>query len=128
MTLPTLHTTHTLRVWVEGEMRVFEVEDGANLRRTLLANGISPYTDITQNLNCNGRGICATCGVHFDQGEPEPIHWHDKLAARFGYPRLTCQIRVDRDMTIRILADKVIWGAREPERRYPPESSTKESA
>lgn len=110
--------THTLRVLIDDETRVIEAEAGTNLRRILLANGISPYTDITSSLNCNGRGICATCGVHFEQGEPDPVHWHDKLAARFGYPRLTCQIMIDRDMTIRILTDKVVWGARDSERRF----------
>lgn len=114
--------THTLRVLIGDETRVIEAEAGANLRRTLLAHGISPYTDITTRLNCNGRGICATCGVQCVQGEPEPIHWHDKLATRFGYPRLSCQIRIDHEMTIRILTDKIIWGAPVASRRFIPDT------
>lgn len=43
-------------------------------------------------------------------GEPTPEHWHDSLASRFGYPRLSCQIEVDRDLHIEIPA-KLVWGS-----------------
>ncbi len=99
-----------------NEETVIEVRAGANLRRTLLDNGISPYTSLTRVANCGGRGICATCGVWIEHNEPAPQHWHDQLASRFGYPRLSCQISIDEDMTVRILADKVIWGGRDPQR------------
>ena len=96
------------------DQRVEEVtvERGANLRRTLLANGFSPYTNITQNLNCGGRGLCATCGVLIKSGEPEPTHWHDKIGKSWGYPRLSCQITIDAPMTVKIMTDKRIWGQR----------------
>lgn len=110
--------THTVRVLHGDAETVLRVQHGANLRRTLLDNGLSPYTAITKRANCGGRGLCATCGVWFEDGEPAPEHWHDKAAAAFGYPRLTCQITVRDDMTIRLLEDKVIWGARDPQRRY----------
>ncbi len=110
--------THELRVKVHGEEHVIQAADGANLRKTLLSAGLTPYTAITRGVNCGGRGICATCGVHFEAGEPAPVHWHDKLAARFGYPRLSCQIAIHNAMTIAIIADKVIWGARDPARRF----------
>lgn len=113
--------THTLTVWVNGEPRTLTVEDGANLRRTLLDHGISPYAALTRRLNCGGRGLCATCGVHIDEGEPAPDHWHDALAGRFGYPRLSCQITVKRDMIVRILDDKIVWGARDAARRFTPD-------
>ncbi|MEM6698430.1 MAG: 2Fe-2S iron-sulfur cluster-binding protein [Bacteroidota bacterium] len=77
----------------------------------LLANGISPYTSITQNFNCGGRGICATCGVWIIENELTPTHWHDKAAQRFGYSRLSCQITIEQPMTIE-LVDKWIWGGR----------------
>ncbi len=111
-------TTHTITLLIDDETRTLDVPDGANLRRTLLEAGLSPYTAITRVTNCGGRGICATCGVVFEAGEPEPENWHDKLAARFGYPRLSCQITVRADMTVRILTDKLIWGRRDPSRRY----------
>jgi Na+-transporting NADH:ubiquinone oxidoreductase subunit NqrF len=110
--------THELRIKVNGEEHVLQVADGANLRQTLLSAGLTPYTAITRVTNCGGRGICATCGVRFEAGEPAPVHWHDKLAARFGYPRLSCQIDIHNDMTIQIIPDKVIWGSRDPSRRY----------
>jgi ferredoxin len=106
---------------------------GAPLRDVLLANGLSPYTAITEKLNCGGRGLCATCGVRFvsrraaesaiaeaseDEREgsnaPRPEHWHDELAARFGFPRLSCQIEVEEDMDVRI-PEKIVWGSRRPD-------------
>jgi ferredoxin len=78
----------------------------------LLDHGLSPYAPLTQHLNCGGRGLCATCGVRFEGEAPPPTHWHDRLAARYGYPRLSCQIAVTRDLDVRLLPDKTIWGAR----------------
>jgi ferredoxin len=113
-------TLLTLTVLLGDETYTLTAERGANLRRTLLANGITPYTAITRVANCGGRGICATCGVWIEAGEPAPRHWHDQAAAAFGYPRLSCQITIESDMTVRILTDKVIWGARDGARRYRP--------
>ena len=84
---------------------------GTPLRDVLLANGLSPYTQLTDQLNCGGHGLCGTCGVRFIENEPDPDHWHDRLADQFGYPRLSCQIPVDSDMTVR-LPDKIVWGSR----------------
>lgn len=103
---------HTVRVHDGDTWHTLTVTHGANLRRTLLNHGLSPYTRWTRRTNCGGRGLCATCGVRFDDGAPPPNHWHDRLAERFGYPRLSCQIRVERDCTVRLLPDKIIWGRR----------------
>lgn len=102
-----------LTVLIGDVTRTLEVESGANLRHVLLAADISPYAPLARKANCNGRGLCATCGVHILANAPAPIHWHDRLAARFGYPRLSCQIAVRDDMAVRILTDKWIWGRRE---------------
>jgi ferredoxin len=110
--------THTVTVLIDDDTRTLTVAHGSNLRRALLEAKISPYAALTRTLNCGGRGICATCGVWIESGEPAPIHWHDKLAAQFAYPRLSCQITVNADMTVRMLTEKVIWGMRDPARRF----------
>lgn len=105
--------THRVRVHDGNEWHEIEAEDGANLRRVLLRNDLSPYTRWTESANCGGRGLCATCGVRLEN-PPAPEHWHDRLATRYGYPRLSCQITVDRPLTVYLLPDKRVWGRREP--------------
>ncbi|OYR56371.1 2Fe-2S iron-sulfur cluster-binding protein [Halorubrum halodurans] len=95
-----------------GDRTELVVERGRPLRDVLLEADRSPYATATERLNCGGRGICATCGVRIRKG-PAPSHWHDRLADRFGYPRLSCQVVVDRPMTVE-LVDKRVWGGREP--------------
>lgn len=90
----------------------YEIKRGTNLRKALLEKGHSPYTSLTQKLNCGGRGMCATCGVWIEVGAPAPTHWHDKLARACGYPRLSCQVRVDAAMKVTAVMDKKIWGKR----------------
>ena len=107
-----------LTVYVAAQVHRFWVRRGTNLRRVLLALGLSPYAPLTRQRNCGGRGLCATCGVWLEQGAPPPTHWHDALAAQYGYPRLSCQITLEADLTVRLLNDKLIWGQRDPLRRY----------
>lgn len=106
----------TLTIIQDDRQQNIAVQPGANLREVLLAHGFSPYTSFTKIANCGGRGLCATCGVWIEEAEPKPEHWHDRLASRFGYPRLSCQITIQDDMTVRILTDKVIWGERDGQR------------
>lgn len=99
-----------LRVYdLAGKRHEFSVPPGSNLRHILRQNHLSPYVPLTEKLNCGGHGLCATCGVWIEEGVPEPEHWHDWAARRFGYPCLSCQITVDRPMTVR-LVEKWIWG------------------
>lgn len=100
-----------------AESQMITVEQGVNLRRVLLSHGYSPYTTLTDRVNCGGRGLCATCGVWIEEGVPKPQHWHDWAAAYAGYPRLSCQVTIDADMTVRILDRKIIWGPRDGNRR-----------
>nr|WP_304449457.1 2Fe-2S iron-sulfur cluster-binding protein [Halomarina sp. PSRA2] len=85
---------------------------GTNLRDALLEAGLSPYTSLTRRANCGGRGLCATCGVRLLTPHA-PEHWHDRLAAHFGYPRLSCQVAVERDLRVALVEDKRVWGSRE---------------
>jgi ferredoxin len=104
---------YQITVYIGEETRVLHLAEGANLRKSLLEAGISPYTAVTRRLNCGGRGLCATCGVFIQENSPAPQHWHDKLADKFAYPRLSCQVYVQSDMTVKILTDKLIWGKRQ---------------
>jgi ferredoxin len=90
------------------EKTTIEVEQGANLRDALLQRGFPVYGTVSQYANCGGRGLCSTCTVEVDPA-PEPTHWHDAAAVRFGYPRLSCCIEVERPLTVRLL-EKHIWG------------------
>lgn len=98
-------------VWRDDERHELALPRGSNLRRALLAAGLTPYTWLTRQANCGGRGLCATCGVRLDAG-PRATHWHDRAADRFGYPRLSCQITVEQPLTVRLVTDKIIWGGR----------------
>jgi ferredoxin len=107
---------HTLTIVIGDETRTVRVSHGVNLRRTLLDMNVSPYAPLTRSLNCGGRGLCATCGVWVEQGETPPEHWHDRIGARFGYPRLSCQITITGDLRVRIMTEKWIWGR--PDRKH----------
>lgn len=54
---------------------------------------------------CGARGRCTTCRVEFESGEPEAMTEVEaaKLLdkALMGEARLSCQIALDRDMTVR---------------------------
>lgn len=105
-------SSHTVTVTqLNGSKAHFQAEAGTNLRQALLRQGISPYTTYTHRLNCGGRGLCATCGVWINGNAPAPEHWHDKAARRFGYPRLSCQVTIDRDLEVEMV-EKWIWGGR----------------
>lgn len=91
-----------------GEETTIQVEPGANLRDALLERGFPVYGTVSQYANCGGRGLCSTCTVEVDPA-PEPTHWHDAAAVRFGYPRLSCCIDVEEPMRVRLL-DKHVWG------------------
>lgn len=91
-----------------GERSTVHVEHGATLRDALLDHGFTVYGSVSKHANCGGRGLCGTCGVRVDPA-PEPDHWHDAAAARFGYPRLSCQLSVTEPLTVR-LVKKRMWG------------------
>jgi ferredoxin len=91
-----------------GEETTITVERGTILRDALLDHGFDVYGTVSTHANCGGRGLCGTCGVDVEPA-PEPAHWHDAAASRFGYPRLSCCLEVDRPMTVTLL-DKHVWG------------------
>ncbi|RMG72048.1 MAG: hypothetical protein D6722_06010 [Bacteroidetes bacterium] len=99
-----------LRVWAGDRQYAWQVPRGSNLREALLRRGLSPYGRYTQRINCGGRGLCATCGVRILDTPVSPTHWHDLAADHFGYPRLSCQITLERDLEIRLISGKKLWG------------------
>ena len=106
--------SHPVTITVEtpdGERRELAAPEGTVLRDVLLDAALSPHGRYARRLNCGGNGLCATCGVRLAEA-PEPEHWHDDLADRFGYPRLSCQLRVRAGMRVQLL-DKRVWGSRE---------------
>ena len=97
--------------YLDGKIeKTIKAAKGEVLLKVLQSHQINVYGSISNKLNCGGRGICATCGVYIVSESVNPIHWHDQLADKFGYPRLSCQIRLENDMTIRKPERKVIWG------------------
>jgi ferredoxin len=95
-------TTHTVEVW-EGDTRhEIEVEDGAVLRNALTENDLSPHGWASSTLNCQGQGHCGACTVDIEGDAPEPDQWLDGLLAQQDAGRLSCQMTVDRDLTVRI--------------------------
>jgi ferredoxin len=87
------------QITVEGE-KVFEVEAGKKLVLCLEDNGI----DILHR--CGGNARCTTCRVEIVSGEVPPQSDLERAAledpeliAKF---RLSCQIRVENDLTVRV--------------------------
>jgi ferredoxin len=92
-----------------GTETTLRVSEGAVLRDALLDTGFDVYGRVSRRVNCGGRGLCGTCGVRVREGTPAPEQWHDAAAERWGYPRLSCQVRVTEPMTVE-LVEKVVWG------------------
>ena len=107
------HDTDQITIVVidDDERHELTVPPGTILRDALLDANLSPYTRWTERANCSGRGLCATCGVRLRE-DTDPQHWHDNLADRFGYPRLSCQLEVTDGLVVELDHEKRIWGRR----------------
>lgn len=80
----------------------FEVPEG---KRLVLA--LTEDAGIDQLHACGGNARCTTCRVEFLAGEPDMMTAAEKsvLAARgLSGIRLSCQIAVDRDMSVRAIS------------------------
>ena len=88
------------KLTVEG-FGTFDVAPGTRLVRTLEQNGV----DVLHA--CGGNARCTTCRVEFIAGEParQTRAEQERLAARgLTGVRLSCQIAVDADMTVRAIS------------------------
>src|SRR4051794_7225153 len=88
-------------VTVEGE-KTFEVEPGKKLVLAIEDAGI----DIRHA--CGGNARCTTCRVQLVSGQPGPMGELERARlareASLGPDiRLSCQIRVESDLTVRVL-------------------------
>jgi ferredoxin len=89
------------KLTVEG-FETVEVEEG---KRLVLALEQDAHVD--QLHACGGNARCTTCRVEFVSGEPEvmTVAERDKLIQKaVPHIRLSCQIRCDRDMTVRAIS------------------------
>ena len=80
----------------------FDVEPG---KRLVLA--LSEDAGVDQLHACGGNARCTTCRVEFVAGEPAKMTQaeKDRLAERgLSGVRLSCQITVDADMTVRAIS------------------------
>ena len=87
------------QITVEGE-KTFEAEDGKKLVLALEDNGI----DILHR--CGGIARCTTCRVEIVSGAAPPMSEAEtealeepELIAKY---RLSCQLRVENDLTLRV--------------------------
>ena len=88
-------------VTVEGE-KTFEIEPGKKLVLGIEDSGI----DIMHA--CGGNARCTTCRVHVVAGDPPPMAELEqaRLARESNLDpdiRLSCQIRVESDLTVRVI-------------------------
>ena len=89
------------RLTVEG-MGEFEVPAG---KRLVLA--LTEDAKVDQLHACGGNARCTTCRVEFVAGEPQQMTVAEKelLAARgLSNMRLSCQVLVENDMTVRCIS------------------------
>jgi len=95
-------------VTVEGE-KSFEVEEGKKLVLAIEDAGI----DIMHR--CGGNARCTTCRVQLIAGEVSPMGEleQQRLAMEVGLApdtRLSCQIRVGSDITVRVINRSSVIG------------------
>jgi ferredoxin len=99
-------------ITLTNEGKTIEAPAGANLRKTLLQHGVTPYRGLDRLLNCMGNGLCGTCRVEVADGKGvSPITPLEESALVGFLPvygrqipknvRLTCRATVTGDMTLR---------------------------
>ncbi|MFQ5481110.1 MAG: hypothetical protein ACE5ER_00015 [Nitrospinaceae bacterium] len=85
-----------------GEVKIFKMGYGGNLRKAALFNSVGLYKGMNEHLNCRGMGSCGTCLI-----EVEPlanVNGHsliEKLHKVGGNKKLGCRTKVYGDITIK---------------------------
>ncbi len=81
------------------DVGTIDVDEGERL-----VNAIAQGADLDIGHRCGGQAKCTTCRVQFEEGEPDVMtraefeKLHD--INQYGNFRLSCQIVVDRPMTV----------------------------
>ena len=99
-------------ITLSNEGKTIEVPVGANLRRALLNNGISPYIGVAELINCRGFELCGTCRVEVVDGKgasPKREDEEETLISSTPFYarkiekniRLACQTSVVGDITVK---------------------------
>ncbi|HTR81308.1 MAG TPA: 2Fe-2S iron-sulfur cluster-binding protein [Bacteroidota bacterium] len=99
-------------ITLSNENKTIEAPVGANLRRTLLTNGVSPYIGFAKVINCRGFELCGTCRVEIADGKGASPRREDEeqtlISSTPFYARrieknirLSCQVSVTGDMTVK---------------------------
>lgn len=52
----------------DEQTKIIEAKEGANVRQTLVDNGINVYQSLTRWTNCKGKQLCGTCIVNIADG------------------------------------------------------------
>ena len=109
-------------ITLSNEGKTIEVPVGANLRRALLNNGISPYIGVAKLINCRGFELCGTCRVEVVDGKgasPKREDEEETLISSTPFYarkiekniRLACQTSVVGDIAVKtypkVVLDKV---------------------
>jgi len=91
---------------IKYKEKTIEVAKGANLKKALSTNKLSPHNGKSKFLNCQGFGSCGTCAVEIIgkiSSKTEMEKW------RLAFPphkkdqslRLACQVNIIGDIKIR---------------------------
>ena len=99
-------------ITLANENKTIEVPVGANLRRALLNNGVSPYIGIAKLINCRGFELCGTCRVEVVDGKGASPRREDEeqtlISSTPFYARkieknirLSCQVSVTGDIKVK---------------------------
>ena len=113
----------TVTVVLEDGNQRFDVQEGVRLVLALKNN------DIDISHRCGGFAKCTTCRCEISQGAPEQMTQaeSDRLANEDGQFRLSCQVPVNQDMTVKPLmrVKDMDWddAGKRPEELITPEPS-----
>lgn len=112
-----------------NEKKEIDVPVGANLREEAKKAGVEVYAGLTRYLNCRGHGSCGSCRVLVKQGM-ENLSAKGlmekftlcRMMAAIGHEeemRLSCQCKVNGDVTIETQPSMNLYGENFWQKPYP---------